>query len=202
MRRDLLMHVGKKFYTRESFIEEARSIGASKRVPCVPDIAIGVSRCFCEQDNEVFCYFVIDAIEEVGQKTDDRTDYVSEEEAALEDERGCGHREKGIYIVSFSEAEIIDPPIPCPFNIGRSFMYIDGDASLEKREIVRIGRPERPSKRKEEALRAQGYVPLTTFTTFYPQYARRLCREGKIPGLKVAGRWWVKPEDYRKYERR
>jgi len=177
--RDLLMHVGKKFYTRESFIEETKRMGASKRVPFVPDVNIGFSRCFCEQDGEIFCYFVIDAIEEVGQKTDDRTEFVSEEEATLEEERGCGYREQGIYIVSYSEAEIIEPPVPCPFRIGRSFIYIDGNALLEKREIVRTGRTERPSKREEEALKAQGYVPLTTFSTFNPQYARKLCRMGR-----------------------
>lgn len=68
MVRDLLMWVGAKYYPRiVDFVEEAREKGVCKRVPNVPNITPGESRCYLlHRDGgrrpRCFGYFVIDDV--------------------------------------------------------------------------------------------------------------------------------------------
>lgn len=65
---DIVIWVGKSYYkTREDFIQEAASIGVMRRIPRVPNVELGKSKCFLiyedEKDKpEVFGYFTIRSI--------------------------------------------------------------------------------------------------------------------------------------------
>jgi len=63
---DLLMFVGRSFYSPESFIDEARRLGVCKRVPTLPrGVVKGVTRVFLAHEDAlpdksgVFAYFVV-----------------------------------------------------------------------------------------------------------------------------------------------
>jgi len=123
MTRDLLMWVGAKYYPHiVDFVEETRVMGVCKRVPVVPDIEPGVSRCYLlHRDGgrrpRCFGYFTISNVavlvphldyDPIFQKYGYGVKYATREDFP-EGPRGCGEMKVGgCYIVSddvFSRAE-------------------------------------------------------------------------------------------------
>jgi len=115
MARDIMMFVGEKYYpTAKSFIDEAWQKGVCKRVPNVPGITPGKSRCFLlHRDGgkrpRVIGYFVIEDVavmisganlSELIQKYGSSVRYCDRAQFPA-GERGCGEMKPGgCYIVS------------------------------------------------------------------------------------------------------
>lgn len=117
---DLLMWVGSKFYTIESFIKEANRYGVCKRVNGIPtDITVGKSRAFLVHDTSdkdkkakergvprVFGYFTIQSIlvvgaKEIAEKEGVKIQRIDESEIGSFEKRGCGFLQVGgTYLVS------------------------------------------------------------------------------------------------------
>jgi len=124
---DLIMWVGRKFYTIESFIEEAKRLGVCKRIGGgLPySVVIGKSRVFLVHDlsdlekkqgkpgiPRIFAYFVIRGILVVGnpktiaQREGINITVIDEAKISSFPKRGCGQlRVNGIYLVSEEDLE-------------------------------------------------------------------------------------------------
>ncbi len=129
---DLIMHVGRGFYTPEGFIEEARRMGACKRVPMVPRGVIkDVTRVFLAHENAIhgqnpdgdvwsqtgiFAWFtvrgisyVVDAGVDIKEALKERgvTEWqLYEDDFGSANERGCGNLEVGgTYLLSEEDIE-------------------------------------------------------------------------------------------------
>ena len=129
---DLIMHVGRGFYTPEGFIDEARRMGACKRVPMVPRGVIkGVTRVFLTHEygtgeateggdpilqSMIFAWFtvrgisyVVDAGVDVEESLKERgvTEWqLYEDDFGSADERGCGSLTiGGTYLLSEEDME-------------------------------------------------------------------------------------------------
>jgi len=169
--RDIAIWVGKSYYTKESFIQEALALGCMRRVPSVPDIKVGKSRCFLiymeEEEPEVFAFFTIRSIGYVVKKGGEvpkelakrgvKPIYVEGPKATPI--RGCGMICYGAtYVLSEEDFEkckdladksdlqgditLIIPPIPWEGNHFRGFKYVDGDRLLAQHK-VKLVRPSR-----------------------------------------------------------
>jgi len=117
---DVIMWVGGRFYTIESFVKEANRYGVCKKVNGIPaDITIGKSRVFLVHDTSnkdkkakkrgvprVFGYFTIQSIlvvgaKEIAEKEGVKIQKVEESEIGSFEERGCGFLQiGGTYLVS------------------------------------------------------------------------------------------------------
>jgi hypothetical protein len=120
---DYLMWVGNQYYrTTEGFIAEAESLGCCKRLGTIPgDLVLNESRIFLCHDEgvkgqgKVFGFFVATSVDLILADPEKIKKYESLKgelgihavpagEAALEPERGCGHRLIGaVYVVSNPE---------------------------------------------------------------------------------------------------
>lgn len=158
--RDIAIWVGRSFYTREAFLNEASQLGAMRRVPRIPDVEVGKSRCFLIHEEEkgkpeVFAYFTIKSIGYVVKKGVNVPEElekrgvkpISVNSGATLPIRGCGQIVIGaIYVLSEEDFEkvkdladssnlsgsimVLKPPVPWRGNHFRGFKYIDGDELL------------------------------------------------------------------------
>lgn len=122
---DVIMWVGRRYYTIESFIEEAKRVGACKRIQGLPrDIKVGKSRVFLIHDTgeeekkakergqaRVFAYYTIQGIMVVGAKEKMEAEGIKPidyDRAVTMSERGCGKLVSGgMYLVSEEDMEKI-----------------------------------------------------------------------------------------------
>lgn len=121
---DILMWVGYQHYpTIQDFIDEASTIGISKRISRLPiDIVPGKTRLFFahdegqKDDGVIFGYSVIGSIEVLDLDPDqplpplgrDDVQYLDADDLEGEDERGCGFRNEhgAMYLVTYDQHEI------------------------------------------------------------------------------------------------
>lgn len=127
VKHDLLVRIGRKHYTRESFITECRTQGACRRVHQLPkDVEPGITRVFVlepgtpgreGQMNHIFGFFVIQRVELIVRDEDAAQELAKAQkkwqicgdltavrvsEAGFEPPRECGHRDQpgSIYMVT------------------------------------------------------------------------------------------------------
>lgn len=123
---DYLQWIGAVHYPDvDDFIKEARTQGISKRIGKLPiDLVLGESRIFLAHDDGlvgdgfVFGYYIPSALEYLAEKEShippdvyDKATWVSE--WRTEQERGCGFRDEGMYLVTEpqqGELVIFDEP--------------------------------------------------------------------------------------------
>lgn len=178
MARDIIIWVGKSFYRKkEDFLDEASRLGAMRRVPKVPDVEVGKSRCFLIYEEEkgkpvVFAYFTINSIGYVVRKGTNVPEElekrgvkpISVGSGGPLPRRGCGQIVVGaVYILSEEDFEkckdlaesselsgsvmVLDPPVPWEGKHFRGYRYVDGDALLEGVQVKQLKR--RKGKWKE-----------------------------------------------------
>jgi len=158
---DLLMWVGSSYYKLEEFIDEARRIGCSKRIPKLPiGVVNKVTRVFLlYEDVGIFGYFTVRGItyvvkpgvnipEELEKRGVKEWEY-KDGDFGFADERGCGSlMTGGMYLLSEEDMEkvkdlaesstlgghivILEEPIPYEGKKFRSFKYVEGDKILAK----------------------------------------------------------------------
>jgi hypothetical protein len=162
---DILIWVGKSYYkAKEDFIREASMIGVMRRVPKVPNVEVGKSRCFLIYEAEkgkpeIFGYFTIGSIGYVvnrGESVPEELEKRGVKPINIYSDplprRGCGQIiVGGIYVLSEEDFEkcrdladssnlsgnltILDPPIPWWGQHFRGFRYIDGEALLQDAKV-------------------------------------------------------------------
>lgn len=119
---DILMGVGQRFYpTPKDFINEAKNLGVSKRIPTIPRFfCFGRSKVWLVhwRTREIFAYFIPMKLEIIGaneellklsKKYEANVEEIPPEQAAAEPARGCGYRSVGGgYAVAYNDTETLE----------------------------------------------------------------------------------------------
>lgn len=125
--RDYLMWVGAIYYpTVDSYIDEANRIGPCKRIGKLPNgLTPGKSRVFLAHDDGIngegfiFGYFIPTEIQCLAASEDDIPEYIFDRVTWVsewfdEEERECGTRHEGLYLVGFADGDESEDEKPQP----------------------------------------------------------------------------------------
>lgn len=142
MENDYLMYVGECFYTKHSFIVEAQKLGVSKRVPySPPNLVTGTTRVFLCMKHSIFAYFIVDRVEvilpddtppeKLRELFENGMTPLLKSDVEDEEERGCGFRKEGTYLVG-DNIILINPNILYTGAFCRGMVKVDGEAIMNR----------------------------------------------------------------------
>lgn len=153
---DLVMWVGTNHYpTVQDFIDEAKSMGVSKRIGRLPHCLVpGVTRLFFAHDEGfigegfIFAYCIIETVEiltanldDLPETFEDRMVPVLISECRKERERGCGWRlDEGAIYLKASKLILLKPPRSFEVYLEREAVHYRGALQTTKGDAIIAGR--------------------------------------------------------------